>query len=373
MALGEPERLPVMCQASIGHTLLQTGVDPAAFFLTSATYADALLALRAQYDFDGILLHKPGRESDFGGRIAERVAADGGTVLHMEGGARIECRADDDPYLRTPDGFRLPEVTALDPVDPLAWAPAWFRAWCHHKGTATLHDAADIPAHWFDAIDHVRAAASPTYGVHGEVRSPLDHLLNIVGLQEGLMALLTEPEHCRALLESFTRSTIVWAVAQAQRGCDAIKISSPYTGAGFLSRDMYAAWVVPSERPVAEAVRAVGARVYTHTCGAIGDRLDLMAETGIDGIETLDPPPLGTIDLAEAKRTLRDRLFIKGNVDPVHTLLRKPREAAREDVRRVAALGREGGQFILSTACSIAPATPAENVRLLAEVAGEGA
>lgn len=38
--------------------------------------------------------------------------------------------------------------------------------------------------------------------------------------------------------------------------------------------------------------------IYTHTCGAIGDRLNLMKETGTDGIVTLDQPPPGTVDLA---------------------------------------------------------------------------
>jgi uroporphyrinogen-III decarboxylase len=131
---------------------------------------------------------------------------------------------------------------------------------------------------------------------------------------------------------------------------------------------MYAEWIVPFERQVAQAVRDEGAFVYTHTCGAIGDRLDLLAETGIHGIETLDPPPLGTVDLAMAKTQLRDRLFIKGNVDPVNTLLRKSRGEALADIRWAHEIGRVGGQFILSTACSVAPHTPPENVRLLADV-----
>ncbi len=66
--------------------------------------------------------------------------------------------------------------------------------------------------------------------------------------------------------------------------------------------------------------------VYIHTCGDIGDRLELMADTGIDGIDTLDPPPLGSVDLDDAKRRVGDRVFFKGNIDPVNTLLHKPRE-----------------------------------------------
>ena len=67
----------------------------------------------------------------------------------------------------------------------------------------------------------------------------------------------------------------------------------------------------------------LGLPIYTHTCGEIGDRLQLMVETGIDGIDTLDPPPLGSIDLEEAKKQIGERVFFKGNIDPVNTLLRE--------------------------------------------------
>lgn len=46
-----------------------------------------------------------------------------------------------------------------------------------------------------------------------------------------------------------------------------------------------------------------------------------MSETGIDGIDTLDPPPLGTVELAEAKSRFGDRFFLKGNLDAVNEML----------------------------------------------------
>ncbi|MCB0291164.1 MAG: hypothetical protein KDH97_12980, partial [Calditrichaeota bacterium] len=107
--------------------------------------------------------------------------------------------------------------------------------------------------------------------------------------------------------------------------------------------------------------------VYTHTCGSIGDRLDLMLETGTNGIDTLDPPPLGTVDLEEAKRFLNGKAFIKGNIDPVNTLLDGDPESIRKDVQWRLAVGSPGGGYILSTACSVAPHTAPEHISILAE------
>ncbi len=77
------------------------------------------------------------------------------------------------------------------------------------------------------------------------------------------------------------------------------------------------------------------------------------------------------VDLADAKRRVGRKIFIKGNIDPVHTLLEGDAESVRDDARRRLETGKPGGGYILSTACSIAPRTPRENVAVLAGVAEE--
>jgi uroporphyrinogen-III decarboxylase len=181
--------------------------------------------------------------------------------------------------------------------------------------------------------------------------------------------LAEDPARSRAVLEKFTDGVIGIALEQARLGLDAIKISSPYDGAGFISPACYRAFVLPFESRIARAVRAAGVHVYTHTCGAVRDRLEMMAEAGVSGIECLDPPPLGNVELADAKARLGPTVFIKGNIDPVNTLLRGTRSAVEADIRLRLGIGMTGGGYILSTACSIAPGTPAENVELLAPLA----
>jgi uroporphyrinogen decarboxylase len=94
-----------------------------------------------------------------------------------------------------------------------------------------------------------------------------------------------------------------------------------------------------------------------------------MEATGTNGIDTLDPPPLGTVDLAEAKRRTAGRLFIKGNLDPVNTLLMGSVQDTRAAARDRILTAGPGGGYILSSACSVAPATPPENIAVLREVA----
>jgi uroporphyrinogen decarboxylase len=148
-------------------------------------------------------------------------------------------------------------------------------------------------------------------------------------------------------------------------------MSSAFVGGPFLSPRMYKEFVVPYERRVAEAVKATGVPIYTHTCGSIGDRLDLMLATGTQGIDTFDPPPLGNTELATVKAQIGDKVFIKGNMNSVE-LLQATREQEVIDMAtdRIVT-GMPGGGYILSTACSVAPKVAPWKLEMLTPLAEE--
>jgi len=134
---------------------------------------------------------------------------------------------------------------------------------------------------------------------------------------------------------------------------------------------MYREFVLPYERRVTDAVKAAGVPVYTHTCGRIGDRLDLMLETGTQGIDTMDPPPLGNTELAAAKAQVGGQVFLKGNMDSVVLLQAEtPEQVVAHATDRIRA-GMPGGGYILSTACSVAPRVEPWKLELLVPLAEE--
>jgi len=372
MTQQRPESIPVMCQLANGHTVINTGVHPVDYFTDSELWADCLIQIRQLYDFDGILCHKPGRVQGLM-EMVDRVDRDMEVpTLYLDDGSRIECTRDDDAYYKKNDDFEYPTLETIDYEHPLDWAPESFKAFQASKATFDYKTPEEIPEHVFGMIDTVIERVGDEYSVHGEVRAPLDHFLNLLGMEEGLMALLDDPENTVRLMDTVTKWSVALAVAQVQRGAQAIKISSPFAGMGFLPPEMYREFIIPFERQIAEAVKAEGAPVYTHTCGAIGDRLDLLVECGVSGIECLDPPPLGNVDLPEAVELLNGRIFVKGNVDPVNTLLRGDAEQVRRDVGQILeTAGHDMPGFILSSACSVAPPTSPDNLKLMVDVCRE--
>lgn len=337
--------------------LLQTGIPPLELWLCGERFEEALLALRRKYSFDGILISLHGHSPDWERSIARRVREGEGETVTWRDGRRTFFPSDDLPMPLPSDAPEFPTISAFDPgsiPDRLDYIPV----------SQGLHFGID-PGHPYDVFKSLIARAGGEYSIHGEVTSPFDYFLDLFGFAGGFLALAEEPEKSAAVLERFASGVARLAREQAGLGVDAVKISSPFAGAGFISPAFYRRFVLPFERKVVEAVRPSGVPAYIHTCGSIGDRLETMADSGAAGLECLDPPPLGNVELEDAVSRIGDRLFIKGNVDPVGTLLFGTAGKIAADLRRRLDAGRKARGFILSTACSIAPRTPAARIEML--------
>ncbi|MCX6142553.1 MAG: hypothetical protein NTZ35_04965 [Ignavibacteriales bacterium] len=358
MDLKTPDRVPVMCQLSIGHMLLQLDVSPLEFWHDVNVFAEGLIKLREIYGFDGVLVSLHGHDPDWRNNIRSRSVVGGLEEIVWQNGERIRYLSDDLPQPLDQE-IRYPVLSEFDQKElpaTLAYIPV----------SQGLRFAIDS-LHRFDVFRLIRSSIGGSYSVHGEITSPFDYFLDLFGYQEGLLGLLSEPDKCKGVLARFTALVKRLAVDMCDEGVDAIKVSSPFAGAGFISRDAYSEFVLPYESEVAQAVRAKGVHIYTHTCGAVSDRLELMFDAGVSGIECLDPPPLGDVELKDAKRRTGGRGFIKGNIDSVNTLLYGDAAKILTDARQRLEVGKEGGGFILSTACSVAPRVDRSKLQLLRE------
>jgi uroporphyrinogen-III decarboxylase len=195
--------------------------------------------------------------------------------------------------------------------------------------------------------------------------------MELFGYEQALLALVDAPARCHEVLAVFTRNVLTQVDLYAGCRPDAILVSSAFAGAGFISRQMYEEFVVPYEDQVFRAIRQHGPKSYVHTCGAIGDRLDLMSETSVDGIDTLDPPPLGTVCLEDAKSKYGKRFFFKGNLDAVNEMLGADDETFERAVKERIRIGKPGSGYILSSACSVAPYVKPDRLKKLAELAAQ--
>ncbi len=381
MAHQQADRVPVMCQLSLGHYFinLRERWKPHEILYSSEAFADALVTLCRRYRFDGILINVPGRDPGWMRDVSSITENDEGEVITWTDGRVTLIPWDDNPqyepanFERTP----YPEFSTFDPDTDMDRLDAWPRyTWgVYHiphlagKAPGLLREP---PDYFFRTIDRIKAAVGDTISVHGEVFSPFTHFMELFNYEEALVGLMIDPGRAAAILDRLADATLAWGMAQAARGVDAVLISSAFAGGGFISAKMYREFVVPYERKVVDALHAAYPRlpVYTHTCGKLNDRLELMVESHTDGIDTLDPPPLGNTELADAKARIGDKLFIKGNMNSV-AILDDTREQFITRARQTILAGKPGGGYILSTACSVAPHVEPWKLELLVDVADE--
>jgi hypothetical protein len=374
-----PDRVPVMCQLALGHYFLNCSDKPSEIWFDSETFARVLVELQQAYRFDGILVNLPGRPSDWTNALASREQIGAREHLRWKSGLETIFGTDDNPqtYQQGHKPLARADYTLIDAGDPVTYrTPGYVWNTWHapelwgFAPQADLSDQAVYPAWFTNTLVRVQQLV-PDVSVHAEVFSPFTHLMELFGYEHALLALVDVPKVCHQLLGILTQNVL--AQVELYAGCqpDAILVSSAFAGAGFISRKMYEEFVIPYEDQVFRAIRGHGLKSYVHTCGAIGDRLDLMSKTAVDGIDTLDPPPLGTVYLEDAKSNYGERFFFKGNLDSVNEMLNADEKTFEQAVMDRIRIGKPGSGYILSSACSVAPHVDPRRLKRLAELAAQ--
>lgn len=364
MRLERPDRVPFMCQPSWGFVLKQVpGIDPVDMWHNrDGAYARAFTWISERFGFDGVLIPAVGlaplEEEQVSGWDLQH--EDGPLVRFLNGDSCIYCRDDLPRYQHKV----APEIT-IEELDPgnipedISFLPPSnrLRMWLNRDSWGRVAE-----------IHQCKELSGGQLSIHGSVYAPEDYLIDRLGVEGAMLAMVTHPDKCREILLRYARATCVHVGEQIDAGADSINFSAPWTGQGFISRDMFEEVIAPAHRVVTAYCAERDIPCMCHTCGAIGDRLELIIDLGFSGLECLDPPPLGNVELDDAVRRIGHRATIKGNIDPVNTLLKGSPDEVRKDALWRLEQGMKAKGFILSTACSIAPSTPPENLDVLCQV-----
>lgn len=362
MNLQKPDRVPLMCQFSIGSMMHQLKPDPVEFWYDKNVFADGLVELCRNFKFDGILVSLHGHSDNWKKKLLKSEHIDSESIkLTFEDRTELHSLKELPLITFNEDKASLD----IENIDIEKDVPSVID---YIPVSIDLHFKLDTN-NLFDIFDIIYQKTGEEFSIHGEITSPFDYLLDLLGYENGLISLIMAPEKCKSILDKYTDGILDIAVKMCNKHIDAIKISSPFAGMGFISSDQYREFILPYEKRIINAIKEKGKHVYTHTCGSIGDRLELMRESNTSGLECLDPPPLGNVDLEIAFAQIGNDMFIKGNIDSVNSLLYADDKKAEADVLRIIEIGKTKGKgFILSTACSIAPLVTKKRLLMLSKM-----
>ncbi len=213
----------------------------------------------------------------------------------------------------------------------------------------------------FEAIED----AVERYGGHRAVVVHLNDVFTLprylMGMQDLLMAVVTEPELVRGLVEMSVDVNLELAEEVAARG---VKIV--YTGDDFaynkgplMSPKHFRELFYPGLKRVVQGFKELGLYVIKHTDGNIWPIIDMIIDSGIDCLDPIDPQ--AGMDLGEVKAKYGHRVALKGNVDCAHLLSFGTEDEVIEATKTALKMGMPGGGFILSSSNSIHSAVKPEN------------
>lgn len=183
----------------------------------------------------------------------------------------------------------------------------------------------------------------------------------LMGMQDLLMAIVTEPELVKGLVKLSVDHNLALAEEVAVRGVKII-----YTGDDFaynkgplMSPKHFKESFYPGFKRVIQGFKDLGLYVIKHTDGNIWPIIDLIVDAGIDCLDPIDPQ--GGMDLAEVKAKYGDQIALKGNVDCAHLLSFGTVDEVVTATKEALEQGMPGGGFILSSSNSIHSAVKPEN------------
>ena len=195
--------------------------------------------------------------------------------------------------------------------------------------------------------------------------SSLGRTGDLVGTERILELLIEDPGLAHKMVSKVAGWVLELARASIDAGAQIIGLVDPTAGGSVISRKHFVEFSLPVLQWInAEIKKHRDIPTYLHICGDVGDRLDLMADTGVDGI-SVDH----LVDVAAAKREVGDRVCIIGNINPVGTLLLGTPEKVLEESRRCIAEAGQGGGFVLAPGCGVPPNSPPENMEAMRDAA----
>ncbi|MGQ9556197.1 MAG: uroporphyrinogen decarboxylase family protein [Anaerolineae bacterium] len=193
---------------------------------------------------------------------------------------------------------------------------------------------------------------------------PLDHFLgDLRGLPQLMMDYYLDRPFFDRMFAFFEEYALTLLKAVLEEGVRFIfgtwyyaSLSSGWSPAMF--REIF----VPFIREHADLVHSYEGIYHIYDDGKMMQTLGDYVEAGADVVETLTPPPVGDVDLAEAKRLYGARTCLKGYVDLLYVMMMGTPESVEKTVREAIAVAAPGGGFILGSSDSFREGTPLANI-----------
>ncbi|MCL2513419.1 MAG: hypothetical protein FWF08_05915 [Oscillospiraceae bacterium] len=139
---------------------------------------------------------------------------------------------------------------------------------------------------------------------------------SMYGTQKAIMDCFDKPDWVHYVLNTFLEKKLKVIELGGEFEMDLIETGGGGGSSTVISPALHKEFCLPYDKKQHAAFKNAGVKIVYHLCGGLMPLLEIVAENGADGLETMTPPEMGgDCDLAEASRRVGDKLFFIGGFD----------------------------------------------------------
>ncbi len=212
-----------------------------------------------------------------------------------------------------------------------------------------------------------------------DTADPLCHAAGLFSMETYTTIAYTEPVLFRRLLDKFARwlYPYVETVAKAFPGRLWRVVGPEYATEPYLPQELFQEYVVNYTKPIVQSIQSHGGYARLHCHGRIRSALPHIVSMEVTGLDPLEPPPQGDVELAEVRREYGRDLVLFGNIEVSDIENLAPREFERVAARALedGTRGEGRGFVLMPTSCPYGrtiTSNTLENYRTLIRLAQQG-
>jgi hypothetical protein len=154
-----------------------------------------------------------------------------------------------------------------------------------------------------------------------------------------------DPKHMHYVMNEYTKANVETVKRLGDAGVDIVMFLDDlgYRGRGIWSPKNFKEFVLPYYKRIYQAARKKGMFMVQHSCGYLHDYLPLMADAGLNCIQSVQPTAEN--DLAHLVDTLGDKLSFMGCLDDTRVLKFGTPKDVEEDVKKFIKIAGPTGNF----------------------------
>jgi uroporphyrinogen decarboxylase len=183
----------------------------------------------------------------------------------------------------------------------------------------------------------------------------------LIGMTNYMTSLYTDPEFIHVLANMMMEFNLAQLELLVEAGLDVLVIEDDIAmnDGPMVSPEQFKTFINHYNRQIVEKAHQKGLKVVRHSDGNLWPLLDVLLETGYDGLNPLEPQ--AGMEMKKVKEYCGDQICLLGNIDCIELLPRGDTEQVEQAVIRAIEDGATGGGLIICSSNSLHQGVNPEN------------